>query len=104
MIAPKLDFLLKLDDAAFRSFFTASPVKRIGRNRFIRNCLIAAGNSADRSLVSVVKPHLQDPDPLVAGMAVWALKQLLAKAEFDELAKRSITFSSNPDVLKEWED
>ena len=104
LIAPKLDFLLKLDDAAFRSFFTASPVKRIGRNRFIRNCLIAAGNSADRSLVSVVKPHLKDPDPLVAGMAVWALKQLLTKAEFDELAKRSITFSSNPDVLKEWED
>lgn len=104
LIAPKLAMLLKLDDAAFRTFFTASPVKRIGRNRFIRNCLIAAGNSDERSLANIVEPHLKDPDPLVAGMAVWALKQLLSKTEFAEIKSRYITLKSDPLVAQEWED
>ncbi len=76
LIAPKLTDLLGLDDAAFRKMFSGSPVKRIGRNRFIRNCLIAAGNSGDASLVPQVGKMLSDESPLVRTMAVWALEQL----------------------------
>jgi epoxyqueuosine reductase len=76
LIAPKLDSLLQLDDAGFRKLFAGSPVKRIGRDRFIRNCLIAAGNSNNVNLVSRVKPLLNDPSSLVQAMAVWALEQL----------------------------
>jgi epoxyqueuosine reductase len=76
LIAPKLGDLLQLDDAGFRKLFAGSPVKRIGRDRFIRNCLIAAGNSNDVNLVSTVKPLLNDPSSLVQAMAVWALEQL----------------------------
>ena len=76
LIAPKLADLLQLDDAAFRKLFSGSPVKRIGRNRFIRNCLIAAGNSGDRSLSTQAKNLLNDQSPLVQAMAVWALEQL----------------------------
>lgn len=73
---PPLDFLLSLDDAAFRAFFSGSPVKRIGRERFIRNCLIAAGNSGDISLVNHVENLAGDPSPMLAEMADWALAQL----------------------------
>jgi epoxyqueuosine reductase len=76
LAAPRLADLLALDDAAFREMFAGSPIKRIGRNRMIRNCLIAAGNSRDPSLVSAVRPHLGDPDPVVADAARWALDQL----------------------------
>jgi epoxyqueuosine reductase len=80
LAAPRLADLLALDDAAFRALFSGSPVKRIGRNRFVRNCLIAAGNSDEPSLVSAVKPLLADPDPVVAEAAEWAFDQLSANA------------------------
>lgn len=73
---PQLHDLLQLDDQMFRTQFSGSPVKRIGRNRFIRNCLIAAGNSEQPELAEQIKPHLADNDPLVRGAAVWALAQL----------------------------
>lgn len=73
---PKIADLLALDDAAFRTLFSGSPVKRIGRDRFIRNVLIAAGNSGDGSLVSQVRELARDPSPLVRGSAVWAMAQL----------------------------
>lgn len=73
---PQLRDLLQLDDQMFRTQFSGSPVKRIGRNRFIRNCLIAAGNSEQPELVEQIKPHLADSDPLVRGAAVWAMAQL----------------------------
>lgn len=73
---PQLSDLLQLDDQMFRTQFSGSPVKRIGRNRFIRNCLIAAGNSEQPELVEQIKPHLADSDPLVRGAAVWAMVQL----------------------------
>jgi epoxyqueuosine reductase len=76
LIAPKLSELLQLDDQAFRKLFSGSPVKRIGRDRFIRNCLIAAGNSGDVALISKVRPLLNDASPLVQAMAIWALEQL----------------------------
>jgi epoxyqueuosine reductase len=76
LTAPSLGDLLQLDDAGFRAMFSGSPIKRIGRNRMIRNCLIAAGNSRDLELVSAVRQHLADPDPVVAEAADWAMKEL----------------------------
>ena len=75
--APLLADLLGLDDAAFRARFRGSPVKRIGRDRFLRNVLIAAGNSGDAGLVPAVRALLDDASPLVRGAAVWALSRLL---------------------------
>jgi epoxyqueuosine reductase len=73
-----LEELLALDDAAFRAAFSGSPIKRTGRDRFIRNTLIAAGNSGDSALLPAVLRHLSDPNPLVRAMAVWAARELLA--------------------------
>jgi epoxyqueuosine reductase len=78
LIEPALSELLKLDDAAFRAKFSGSPIKRIGRDSFIRNCLIAAGNSNDKNLGPSVRPHLSDPNRLVSDMASWALQRLEA--------------------------
>ncbi len=74
--APLLGDLMKLDDAAFRVLFSKSPVKRIGRDRFVRNVLIAAGNSGDASLIPDIRERLADDSPLVAEMAAWALQCL----------------------------
>ena len=73
---PVLKDLLALDDAGFREKFSGSPVKRIGRNRFVRNCLIAAGNSGNRALDRHVRALCGDPDPVVAEAARWALAEL----------------------------
>jgi epoxyqueuosine reductase len=73
---PALADLLRLDDASFRKLFSGSPVKRIGRDRFIRNCLIAAGNSADHSLGHIVEKLKNDPSPIISEAAEWALQQL----------------------------
>ncbi len=76
LAAPRLADLLALDDAGFREMFAGSPIKRIGRNRMIRNCLIAAGNSGDAALVPTARRHLGDSDPVIAEAAQWALAQL----------------------------
>jgi epoxyqueuosine reductase len=76
LAAPRLADLLALDDAAFREMFAGSPIKRIGRSRMIRNCLVAAGNSGDPALVPLIERHLGDPDPVIAESARWALDQL----------------------------
>jgi epoxyqueuosine reductase len=82
LAAPRLADLLALDDAEFREKFAGSPIKRIGRNRMIRNCLIAAGNSGDLTLAKAVQPHVGDPDPVIAEAARWALAQFrLSSAE-----------------------
>ncbi|WP_108461954.1 tRNA epoxyqueuosine(34) reductase QueG [Devosia naphthalenivorans] len=73
---PALADLVQLDDAAFRQLFAGSPIKRIGLGRFLRNVLIAIGNSDDQSLVPLVEARLDDPDPLVRGAAIWALRRL----------------------------
>ena len=75
LAAPRLADLLALDDAAFREMFAGSPIKRIGVKRMIRNCLIAAGNSGDETLIPSVSRHLSDPDPVIAEAAEWALAQ-----------------------------
>ena len=76
LAAPRLGDLLALDDAGFRAIFAGSAIKRIGVKRMIRNCLIAAGNSDDPALIEDVRPHLADPDPVVAEAAQWAMEQL----------------------------
>jgi epoxyqueuosine reductase len=81
LAAPRLADLLALDDSAFREMFIGSPIKRIGRNRMIRNCLIAAGNSGDRALIQSIQMHLGDPDPVIAEAARWALDQLGCSSE-----------------------
>ncbi|PCJ86525.1 MAG: tRNA epoxyqueuosine(34) reductase QueG [Hyphomicrobiales bacterium] len=73
---PPLAKLAALNDASFRKFFSGSPVKRIGRDRFVRNVLIAIGNSTDKSLIDAATPHLSDPDPAVKEAAEWALAEL----------------------------
>ncbi|HTJ58776.1 MAG TPA: tRNA epoxyqueuosine(34) reductase QueG [Devosiaceae bacterium] len=74
--APPLRELLALDDSGFRALFAGSPVKRLGHARFLRNVLIAAGNSGDLSMVPAVEGWLRDPEPLIRGAAVWALRRL----------------------------
>jgi len=78
LTAPKLAELATLDDAAFRALFSGSPIKRIGRNRFIRNVLVAIGNSADPALRPVAQALCEDPDPVVADCARWATERLPA--------------------------
>jgi len=76
LAAPRLAELLALDDAAFRKLFSGSPIKRIGRDRFVRNCLYAAGNSSDPTLLPLVATLRADPDATVADAAEWALARL----------------------------
>ncbi len=76
LVAPRLSELLSLDDTGFRALFAGSPIKRIGRDRFVRNCLYAAGNSGDARLIEKVKGLTSDPDPAVADAARWALARL----------------------------
>ncbi len=76
LVSPPLADLVALDDAAFRALFSKSPVKRIGRNRFIRNVLYAIGNSADAALIPSAERLLDDPDPVVRDAAVWAVGRL----------------------------
>ena len=74
--APELADLLQLDDAGFRQVFAGSPIKRIGRDRFVRNCLYAAGNSGEAGLLGAVERLVGDPDPVVAEAAAWAKGRL----------------------------
>ena len=76
LVAPALADLLALDDASFRELFSGSPIKRIGRNRMVRNAAIAAGNSGDERLIDRLRPLACDDDPVVAEAAHWALKRL----------------------------
>lgn len=85
LVAPPLDILLALDDAGFRAMFSGSPVKRIGRDRFLRNVLIAAGNSEEPTLLAPCEALLQDASPLVRGAAVWAIAQLASRERLVEL-------------------
>ena len=100
--APSLDELARLDDATFRARFTKSPVKRIGRDRFVRNVLIAIGNSGDGTLAREAKRLLNDDSPLVRGAAVWALSQLLERKEFSALAATAVSAEPETTVRAEW--
>ena len=97
---PSLAELARLDDASFRAMFTKSPVKRIGRDRFLRNVLTAIGNSNDQSLVPEARRLLGDESPLVRGAAVWALSRLLPREDIAEIARHSS--DSDETVRSEW--
>jgi epoxyqueuosine reductase len=102
LAAPQLLDLLQLDDAGFRALFAASPVKRIGRDRFLRNVLIAAGNSGASALAGAITPHLSDRSPLVRAMAVWALSRLLAPAGFAAATAAARLAETDQSVISEW--
>ncbi|MBV9076359.1 MAG: tRNA epoxyqueuosine(34) reductase QueG, partial [Methylobacteriaceae bacterium] len=103
LAAPPLAELARLDDAAFRARFAGTPIKRTGRDRFLRNVLIAIGNSGDVSLAAEVEPHLDDPFPPVRAAAVWALGRLLPPAELARRAASRLPLESDPEVRSEWE-
>jgi epoxyqueuosine reductase len=100
--ASSLAALAGLDDAAFRARFAGSPVKRVGRDRFLRNVLIAIGNSGAAGLVPAARAHLADPSPLVRAMAVWALSRLAAPAAFHQAACSFLPDESDAAVAEEW--
>lgn len=100
--APDISTLLELDDVKFRSFFPGSPVKRIGRNQFIRNVLIAAGNSGDDTLTSNVEVLLKDEDEVVRSTAVWALFQLMNDSAFKKIKEHYIKNEKSSLVRTEW--
>ncbi|TAK46718.1 MAG: tRNA epoxyqueuosine(34) reductase QueG [Xanthobacteraceae bacterium] len=102
LVAPALADLAALDDAAFRALFSKSPVKRIGRDRFIRNVLIAIGNSGDARLSAPARARLDDESALVRAMAVWALAQLMDEAEFAVLRAHRLPAETDAGVRAEW--
>ena len=102
--APSLAELARLDEGAFRALFAKSPVKRIGRDRFIRNVLIAIGNSADAALAPEAERLLDDASALVRGAAVWALSRLITPDAFLALAKRATAGEADAAVRAEWMD
>ncbi|MET0295238.1 MAG: tRNA epoxyqueuosine(34) reductase QueG [Phenylobacterium sp.] len=97
--APALADLARLDEPAFRALFAKSPVKRIGRERFLRNVLYAIGNSGDPALAPEARRLLADPSPLVRGAAVWALSRLLPPDAFSALRADE----TDPSVMEEWD-
>jgi epoxyqueuosine reductase len=100
--APRLADLARLDDAAFRSRFAGTPVKRTGRDRFVRNVLIAIGNSGEARLAHEAVLLLDDASPLVRAMAVWALGRLLP-SELGALAAKHLATESDESVRREWD-
>ena len=92
-----------LNDEEFRLMFSGSPIKRIGRDRFIRNVLVALGNSGNSSLASVASSLFRDSSPLVRGMAVWAWRRLVSSDEFTKNRGRYLAEERDPEVVGEWE-
>ena len=100
--SPSLKELAALDDAAFRALFRKSPIKRIGRDRFIRNVMIAIGNSKKPELAAAAEARLDDASPLVRGAAVWALGRLVSADSFARLRARCSDSETDADVRAEW--
>ncbi len=100
---PPLAELLDLDDRAFRERFAGTPIKRTGRDRFLRNVLIAAGNSRDLSLLPKVEALMSDDSPLVRAMAVWAMRELAGEPVGERLRKRHLARESDTVVRAEWQ-
>jgi epoxyqueuosine reductase len=101
LVAPSLKALAAMGEAEFRQKFSGNPVKRIGHARFLRNVLLAIGNSGDVSLAPLAEARLGHESALVRGMAVWALARLLPPDEFATLAARNHN-EPDPEVRAEW--
>ncbi|MCG8491003.1 MAG: tRNA epoxyqueuosine(34) reductase QueG [Sneathiellales bacterium] len=102
LTAPRLADLAALDDTAFREVFSGSPIKRLGRNRFVRNVLIALGNAGDKRHKRVAERLLEDESPIVRLAAVWALSRLADPAGFIALYESRYETETDPDVRAEW--
>lgn len=102
--APRLMELVQLDDLSFRKLFSNSPVKRTGRDRFIRNVLIAIGNSKETAAIKGMTKHLTDNSPLVRAMAVWALSQLASPDQFNFYKSYYLQREKNSNVRVEWQN
>jgi epoxyqueuosine reductase len=102
LTAPRLAELARLDDAAFRSLFAKSPVKRTGRDRFVRNVMIAIGNSGDPALAEAAAARLDDASPLVRGAAVWALSRLWPQDRLAATAAARQEHEPDASVAEEW--
>jgi len=98
----RLGDMLELTDADFRNFFARTPVKRLGSARFLRNCLVAAGNSKDRTYLPAITRLLRHEHALVRGMAVWATRQLVSESEAAAMRAATMTEESEPEVNAEW--
>jgi epoxyqueuosine reductase len=103
LAAPKLTDLARLSDSAFRTFFSRTAIKRIGRDRFVRNVMIALGNVGGDDAVEAAKERLQDESALVRGAAVWALSQLLTAEAFDRLRQKWRMREDDTHVIEEWD-
>jgi epoxyqueuosine reductase len=99
---PALADLLRLDDQEFRQKFAGSPVRRTGHARFLRNLLVAAGNSSDITLLPLIEMRLRHNDPLVRGMAVWAFAQLVDAERYQIIRSEHALGETDNDVLAEW--
>ncbi len=97
-----LSKLSKLEDKTFREFFSGSPIKRVGRDRFLRNVMIAIGNSGKKSLSKDIIPKIYDKSPLVRGAAIWAIRNLLDDSEIKEIKEKSLNEERDILVKKEW--
>jgi epoxyqueuosine reductase len=102
LTAPRLRDLAELDDAGFRQVFTASPIKRTGRARFVRNVLIAIGNSGLTELTATARGLLDDQSELVRAAAVWAFARLAAAEDLKREAARRLALETDPEVRAEW--
>ena len=102
LAAPRLSTLSALDDAGFRALFSGSPVKRNGRDRYVRNVLIAIGNSDDPVLLPALIPRLDDASSLVRGAAIWALSRLVPPETFSTWAAARAPQETDPQVRAEW--
>jgi epoxyqueuosine reductase len=102
LAAPRLAELAALDDAGFREMFAGTAVKRTGRDRFVRNVLIALGNCGRREDADAVRRLLDDRSPLVRAMAVWALSRLLTAPQFYNLKRTHPVKEADPEVRAEW--
>ncbi len=100
--APALSDLAVLDEPGFRAMFSGSPIKRIGHARFLRNVLIAVGNSGDPALAPLAEARLDDDEPLIRGAAVWAVRRLSTQERIDELALDFLPREADTAVRLEW--
>lgn len=103
LTAPRLADFLDLDDEGFRALFRGSPIKRVGRDRFLRNVLIGLGNCGDAAYAPRAESMLADESPLVRAMAVWALSRLLPADQFNALRGKHSPGESDDGVRKEWD-
>jgi epoxyqueuosine reductase len=100
--APALSELAVLDERAFRTLFSGSPIKRIGHARFLRNVMIAVGNSGDPALTPLAEKRLDDDEPLIRGAAVWAVRRLAGQDRVDELTLDFLAREADTAVRTEW--